>query len=222
MENIGANALGIIAMFGSAFLAVPQMVRSVRFGTRGVSSATFQIFVAADIAWFAYSATHNLWISALGNVSCIATGSVILYCIIRDGARIWDTTKILLLIIALSLIWGTIDLTLLIWWGGSLSFALRVPQARNVFSRRDISDVSASTWLICAASNILWTGYGFLLHDAAYAYLSAMIAVLSLTLVIGIVWRRNAKELLQKQKYTNPISANLVAGGGFEPPTFGL
>jgi uncharacterized protein with PQ loop repeat len=184
------NIFGAIAALGSAFVGVPQMVRCVRVGTRGVSATTFQIFTAADATWFAYSITHGLWLAALGNLTCVFTGTVVLVCLVRDGSRLSNVSKIFGLIVLLSALVAAVNLSFLVIWGGLLSFALRVPQARKIFSSHDISDVSIQTWLIAGGENVLAVPYGLLLNRPLFAFVCSTISLFSFVLVGGIVYRR--------------------------------
>ncbi len=115
---------------------------------------------------------------------------MVLICIKRDGAS-WRNVSEFLVVTALgTLVVGLINTTWLAWWGGSLSLALRVPQARLIRSAPDISGVSLTTWVLAATANVLWAFYGLFQHDHRILITCTAVSVASISLCIGVIKRR--------------------------------
>jgi uncharacterized protein with PQ loop repeat len=182
---------GTVAASLSATIALPQAIRAVRISTAGVSPATFQLACAVGIAWAAYGFTQELWLVFVGNVVLSMCSAVVLGAMRRDGAALWDVSRLLLPVAGLCLLVALLESTWLAWLAGSISVALRIPQMRMIRSADSIQGISVHTWIISAASMIAWIIYAALNDDYRLIVTNIINIALTASMILGVQARRS-------------------------------
>lgn len=184
-----------------ASISLPQIVRTMRVGTDGVSAMTWSLMAGVTGGW-------AIWGLVQGNEPLIVTnalaclGACIL--LVRLAAAGRRPTPLVLLapVVLISLNVGRYYDVLPVWLAGGANViapvSIRMPQLRALRGG-SIVGVSTTTWLMSCASQISWivSAVG---NDGWLLAANAANLVMNVTLIAAIRRRRVARPTL------NPVS----------------
>jgi uncharacterized protein with PQ loop repeat len=121
---------------------------------------------------------------------------VVLWALRRDGSSAWAVIRLALLVCALGVAVGFVEVLWLGWYAATLSVLLRIPQMRLVHTSLSIQGVSVHTWLLSLAANGVWLLFGMLESDERLVGACSVNGVLSLSLIAAVEVRRRREAKL--------------------------
>lgn len=135
---------------------VPQLLRVLRGDAVGVSADTWAMTVANLLLWGLWGATAGQWVAA--SVEWIqAVGSAAVVVKVGPTRRALWLAGMVAAVVGVAQAW---PLAASVAAVGS-AVAVRVPQLIGLLRARDrVHAVSGVAWLMSAASNVLWVGWG--------------------------------------------------------------
>jgi uncharacterized protein with PQ loop repeat len=191
------EAVGWLAVLLTAAQLIPQVVRTTRTGdTAGVSAGMFAIMLAQAWAWIGYAARQELLQPIIVNLVLTTCAVMMIRLLWRNGAPHVATAIAavigLLVVELLVFLWAPPDVLGVL--ATALAFLLLWPQVFVAMRSRDLSGLSASSWVLSVSNTVLWVIYG-VGRGAELLWLSAGHA-LALSIVIlarmAFVQRRQA------------------------------
>lgn len=154
--------LGWVAATTSGARAFPQLAR-LRTSSAGVSATSAAFTAVTAYGWVAWSAALSLW-PVLTSSLLTALGFSLIWFRLKPrypgpaaAASIAAWSLLLVLAAAYGVIfnqWGTLG------WLGAVGSAVQfIPQAGRTLRSADLSGVSAGTYLLALANEVLWLAY---------------------------------------------------------------
>jgi uncharacterized protein with PQ loop repeat len=186
--NIVLNAIVVVATVLGSWMAFPQARRLARTRrVEGVSAVWIGVSLAVNGWWFTYGLAEHVW--ALVPVSAISVG---LYAAM---ALVYVSTVGRRAVPAMSLgffVLGMMPLPFLVLGGWAtaavavgLSYGIQLlPAVVAACRTRDLSGVSASTWLIAWVESALWLVYGLLGAADVALTLAGVVGVLMSSVIL--------------------------------------
>ena len=190
------EAIGWLAVLLTAAQLIPQVVRTTRTGdTAGVSAGMFAIMLAQAWAWIGYSAREELLQPIIVNLVLTMCAVMMIRLLMRNGAPHVGT--------AVAVVIGLLAIELLVFlWAPpealgvlatALAFLLLWPQVFVAMRSRDLSGLSASSWILSVSNTVLWVVYG-IGRGAELLWLSAGHAlVLSLVILARMAFVQRSR-----------------------------
>ena len=182
-------AIGIATVLGVGML-IPQTLSMMRTrDLRGVSASWIGGGVAINSGWIVYALSAGLW-----GLLPVSIGSLVLYVamavvVARHGRSDFPRALITAgLVIALFVIAGLVG-------GGVSAFGLAIaltyagqfsPAAWSALFSRDISGISAPTWIMGLTEAVIWAFYGASLGDSALLFGGAGASAMSALVLLGL------------------------------------
>lgn len=186
--------LGWVAVLFSAMSSTVQYWRVRRFGTHGVSLATWTLFSLMGVFWTAYGFEQRSAVIILGSLPLLPVQLALVArlasrrewrVVVRSGALA------VVFCAAPTLLWG--------WDGGLFGIGIltvlnRAPQIIELLRSRDAEGVSTATWLLGFVGCGLWVLYyqGERLWAALLA--TGFAGLASLTIAVLSAWRHAQEE----------------------------
>jgi uncharacterized protein with PQ loop repeat len=190
----------LIAIFSALAIAAniafvwPQAVRLLRSGDlAGVSPGTWTISIVLFSVWSAFAISTEYWALLVANASCLAAATLIMAAGTRSG---WPARWAVLGVVgvgsaALAGVFAPVVLAVVMTGAG---VALRIPQLLMLLRTSSVEGVSATTWLLGAATAACWLIVS--LSKGATAVVIANSTALAATLLLLAV--------LAVRKYAKP------------------
>ena len=149
--------------------ALPQVVRVVRAGAKGVSAPTWMLLVVLAELWAIYGVVASVPAEVVTNVPTALLAFAIVVLVARRRSRLRGAlTTAALLTFAVAVFSGACialhrdSLEADAAVAGSL--AIYLPQFAKVLRERDLDGVAPATWALACLSSVSWGAYGLLIH----------------------------------------------------------
>lgn len=177
--------------------ALPQVVRVVRSGAKGVSAPTWMLLVVLAELWAIYGVVASVPAEVVTNVPTALLALAVVVLVARRRARLREAlTTAALLTIAVAVFGGACvalhheSLEADVAVAGSL--AIYLPQFAKVLRERDLGGVAPATWALACLSSISWGAYGLLIHKVPVYLPNVVLLPIAVVILVRTTRARNA------------------------------
>lgn len=186
-----------VGMIVSALISIPQLLRVLRRGVRGVSGLTWALSTCSFGLWCAYGALKPVLAQIPGNLITGVGSALVVVAMLRRGLSPRLPVTVILSLSAAGIVgFGVFGVEGLGWTAFSVNAIMRLPQLRAALVASNLDDLSRLTWSLHTLAAGAWLTYGALKADLPISTSSALSVLVGLA-ILSTAALRDRGEVVQ-------------------------